>query len=482
MKFGHIYQERLLKGGFPPEWVESAISYRKLKKCIHKVEGELASLGLDPNTLSSLLRHFEKINVETADAEDVEEKPFEYVLAKDEEVSTGGSSEEVSWLAQRPVFHPKLLFTVDEETGEPLNAHLAPETKEKLYQMALLQGMSDIRITELSDFEVIRARPGTSDSAGVSFSDSSTVSTERRRGSSAVRLIEVPLTSDSEFFAMLSTELSGLAALQAQEEQKLYSEISQLSKVIAHVTEPNPRAKKQDLVKWRKIFQLYVESRIFFAATERDHGAHNTAKAGENFRAFSRLLEEHELTKHFKKQESIDALNKFLGINMELLQTLRFQEINYIAMTKILKKFDKRTALGVMTTFPKAVEIPVFSRDLAKAICFQVSQDILTSVPLLDDYLCPICFNIVWRPVKLRCQHVFCIRCLIVMQRDRNDHCPLCREKGVMEANKEHLDDDLAKYLTKWFPEEVKAKQKENEFLAGVDEYGEAYKTKCAVM
>jgi E3 ubiquitin-protein ligase BAH len=337
MKFGHTYQECLLKGGFPSEWVESAISYHKLKKCIHKVEGELASLGLDPNTLSSLLRHFEKTNVETTDAGDVKEKPFQYVLAKDEEVSTDGSSEDVSWLAQRPVFHPKLLFTVDEETGEPLNAHLAPETKEKLHQMALLQGMSDIRITELSDFEVIRARPGTSDSAGVSFSDSSTVSTERRQGSSAVTIIEVPLTSDSEFFAMLSTELSGLAALQAQEEQKLYSEITQLSKVIAHVIEPNCRANKQDLVKWRKIFQLYVESRIFFAATERDHGAHNTAKAGENFRAFSRLLEEHELTKHFKKQESLDALKKFLGINIELLQTLRFQEINYIAMTKILK-------------------------------------------------------------------------------------------------------------------------------------------------
>ena len=337
MKFGHVYQERLLKGGFPPEWIESAISYRKLKKCIHKVEGELASLGLDPNTLSSLLRHFEKTTVETADAEDVEEKPFKYVLAKDEEVSTNGSSENVPWLARRPAFHPKLLFTVDEETGEPLNAYLAPETKEKLHQMALLQGMSDIRITELSDFEVIRARPGTSDSAGISFSDSSTVSTERRRGSSAVRIIEVPLTSDSEFFAMLSTELSGLAALQAQEEQKLRSEITRLSKVIAHITEPNRRASKQDLVKWRKIFQLYVESRIFFAATERDHGAHNAAKAGENFRAFSRLLQEHELTKHFKKQESLDALNKFLGINTELLQTLRFQEINYTAMTKILK-------------------------------------------------------------------------------------------------------------------------------------------------
>ena len=335
MKFGHTYQECLLKGGFPPEWVESAISYRKLKKCIHKVEGELASLGLDPNTLSSLLRHVEKTNVETADAENVEEKPFEYVLAKDEEVSTDGSSEDVSWLAQRPVFHPKLLLTVDEETGEPLNAHLAPETKEKLHQMALLQGMSDIRIAELSDFEVICTRPGTS--ASIPFSDSSTVSTERRRGSGAVRIVEVPLTSDSEFFAMLSTELSGLAALQAQEEQKLHSEITQLSKVIAHVTEPNHRASKQDLVKWRKIFQLYVESRIFFAATERDHGAHNAAKAGENFRAFSRLLEEHELTKHFKKRESLDALNKFLGINIELLRTLRFQEINYTAMTKILK-------------------------------------------------------------------------------------------------------------------------------------------------
>jgi E3 ubiquitin-protein ligase BAH len=41
----------------------------------------------------------------------------------------------------------------------------------------------------------------------------------------------------------------------------------------------------------------------------------------------------------------------------------------------------------------------------------------------------------------------------------------------------------MAAFLKKWFPDEVKAKQKENEELAGVDAYGETYKTyKCAIM
>lgn len=51
-----------------------------------------------------------------------------------------------------------------------------------------------------------------------------------------------------------------------------------------------------------------------------------------------------------------------------------------------------------------------------------------------------------------------------------------------MEADSQNLDPALAKFLVKYFPDEVKAKQKENERAAGVDRYGEAYNDKCAVM
>jgi len=120
-----------------------------------------------------------------------------------------------------------------------------------------------------------------------------------------------------------------------------------------------------------------------------------------------------------------------------------------------------------------------------------VTTDVINHLPLLDDYSCPMCMEIKWRPVRLRCDHVFCIRCLIVMQTNKQHKCPLCREETVGDANSgmpifaihegpadkvsDNLDIQLAEFLKKWFPDEVKAKQKQNVIQAGIDEYGECY-------
>jgi E3 ubiquitin-protein ligase BAH len=50
-------------------------------------------------------------------------------------------------------------------------------------------------------------------------------------------------------------------------------------------------------------------------------------------------------------------------------------------------------------------------------------------------------------------------------------------------ANADNLDTEQAAFLKKWFPEEVKNKQRYNELMAGVDQYGEVYASeKCVVM
>lgn len=99
-------------------------------------------------------------------------------------------------------------------------------------------------------------------------------------------------------------------------------------------------------------------------------------------------------------------------------------------------EFDKRTKLGATKTFPKLIQSDsIMSESMAKAVCFQVSQDILNLVPQVDDYLCPICFSIAWRPIRLRCKHIFCIRCTVRMQKDKKLYCPLCRDKVIMEAD-----------------------------------------------
>ncbi|KAL8810124.1 MAG: hypothetical protein Q9223_003789 [Gallowayella weberi] len=118
---------------------------------------------------------------------------------------------------------------------------------------------------------------------------------------------------------------------------------------------------------------------------------------------------------------------------------------------------------------------------MAKFMCSQLSNEILAIVPQLNDYLCPVCFNVSYKPIRLMCGHVFCIRCMVVMQRSRQTHCPLCRGDVVMQADSVNLDLALMNFLKTFFPVEVKQKQKENERDSGIDQYGEAYE-KCIVM
>jgi E3 ubiquitin-protein ligase BAH len=55
MKFGHDFKESLRAQDFPAHWVDHAIPYSQLKKCLKKVARELHELGLDPETLRELL-------------------------------------------------------------------------------------------------------------------------------------------------------------------------------------------------------------------------------------------------------------------------------------------------------------------------------------------------------------------------------------------------------------------------------------------
>jgi hypothetical protein len=75
------------------------------------------------------------------------------------------------------------------------------------------------------------------------------------------------------------------------------------------------------------------------------------------------------------------------------------------------------------------------SGDVSKAICATLSQEMIGIVPQLDDYLCPVCMTIAWKPIRLACGHLFCIRCMIVLQNSRKSKCPMCREEVVMEAD-----------------------------------------------
>lgn len=99
-------------------------------------------------------------------------------------------------------------------------------------------------------------------------------------------------------------------------------------------------------------------------------------------------------------------------------------------------EFDKRTALGVSRAFPSAVNSrKLLSGDIAKEVCARISNELVSIIPQINDYLCPICYSIAYQPVRLGCQHLFCIRCIIKIQRRKEECCPLCRAHVVMDAS-----------------------------------------------
>jgi E3 ubiquitin-protein ligase BAH len=272
--------------------------------------------------LSKLLKHVEDFNAST-DQDDDQDRPFEYILSPDS--ATDGTSQ------SRKAFHPKLLFYVNDATGEVTCAKLDEETKRKLQMLAVETGMSDMRVFDDSGSSL------KSDEAADLPNPMTTIATNASRNRPGYRTVEVPITSDTEFFTRLTTEVTGLEKLQEREQKKMNVQITDLGKQVAKLTDPDRRANRKMLTVWRQVFQIYVEEGIFFGTTEADHEAHGSDKAMQRLADFQQKIAKAGLVEKLKRKDSLQALNTFLHINREILQGLRFGEINHNAMLKILK-------------------------------------------------------------------------------------------------------------------------------------------------
>jgi E3 ubiquitin-protein ligase BAH len=322
MKFARQFQESLTNDGYPASWVQNAISYGQLKKCVKRVQKELSSIGLDVDTLRTLLATVEA--QENSKPSPAKKDPFQ--TQRNASVSSTNSDDAPlqytfaapSSSSKRIV--PKLLFVVDATTGEPISAALSPETRNLLHQLAVSEKLTNVRITPESDeFQLPLA----------DVEDS-----ERD-----VQYIQIPLNSDSEFFTMLEQELTGLAALQNAEREKLTSDILEVGSTISKATNPDDKKGRQDLLKWRALLECYVDAEVFFATNEQDHGIRGSKEASKRYAEFLANAKSAGLLTPdgYRGKDGRKAVQMFLNVNEELMQCLRFQEINRTAMSKILK-------------------------------------------------------------------------------------------------------------------------------------------------
>ena len=357
-------------------------------------------------------------------------------------------------------FRPRLTIALDPDSGNPVDACLSSQTRLFLEQWYHGEG-----------------RIPTADEVATAATK---INTDERRGSRSHSVVEVPLTTDGDFFQILQREIASLEGLENDEKSRLGQEVVDLGQNLDAMM-LSSRSKAETRA-WQEIFQLYMDFEVFFSSRERHAGIRDSPSASTQLQRFTKTVSTSDHASKLRTHGSA-AFGRFLRINTAILSLMKFQELNNMAVGKILKKFDKRTALHAQATLPPSLfRGRAATQALAKAACFQVSQQLLSIFPHLSDHSCPICLGITWKPIRLRCDHVFCIRCLVVMQREGQNHCPLCRQECVLEANSENLDTRLMEFLKDKFPSEVKAKQRENQRAAGVDKYGEDFNKKCIVM
>lgn len=281
----------------------------------------------------------------------------------------------------------------------------------------------------------------------------------------------IPLASDSAFYQLLIDALlvlsTRLTAVRLDFESKLHDLSRRISDAArpmsathafrahsAHDTNASVidvqtpsfipfSSHKSDLYAWREVFQMYMDAEIFESQAEASRGERPIEDVEGRMSEFLSQLTERGLAsgRRFTTKESCDALRTFLSLNAFILDLRKFQHATAEATRKILKKHTKRTALPhppmlaspfmipvdatprIFSIVPPSADEPGGSAalmprstvSLSRLLGQALGETILPIIPHIDDYACLICTSIAFKPIRLSCRHLFCVRYVILL-------------------------------------------------------------------
>jgi hypothetical protein len=154
----------------------------------------------------------------------------------------------------------------------------------------------------------------------------------------------IPLFSDTAFFQLLSTALQSFSAYLLSVHSDFITILQDLSRNVSQSARPasssssfhphsassNPAAitvsssffasgDKSDLYSWRELFQLYLEAEVFESVNEVDRGERSVEDSETRLRAFLERVMTRGLAKKLKVKQSRIAFDRFLGLNIFIL-------------------------------------------------------------------------------------------------------------------------------------------------------------------
>ncbi|KAH0579150.1 hypothetical protein H2248_003303 [Termitomyces sp. 'cryptogamus'] len=516
MHFSKTYAQLLLS--LPPEIRENAIQYRQLKKLIHDVVRELASLGLTPSILHELLGSSKEQAAVTRHRDEGLRQDNQYQHAKAVYEVTDESGPHLRLWVDAPTHTSNAtlmpLSIPSEEEPEAMTDYDAGEDSDDSREapqgqtslLWRLQRMPEIepttaQITEcLEDDISLPPEEESSPSVLFGFSGHDHEPELPSPGENRNEVV-ILLASDKVFIRTLLNSINGLSAHLLTMQSHFVETLNGLSRTIAKSARPisrttsgfhphsvllskswniNPTNVKSDLYSWREIFQLYVEAEVFESVHELDRGERSVEESEKRLKQFAERVTVRGLgdERKLKSKSSREALETFLELNVFILNIKKFQYASAEATRKILKKHTKRTSLPLFTdklsSHSQAVVLankhpPTLPRTLVQAI----GEILLPIIPQIDDYSCLICTSIAFKPIRLSCGHLFCVRCLVKMQKRGNGNCPMCRAPCVLTANRTNVDWALLNFMQDWFPIEAHEKLTQNQKEATKEQFEE---------
>ncbi|KAF9652502.1 hypothetical protein BDM02DRAFT_3089024 [Thelephora ganbajun] len=493
MHFSKSYAQTLLS--LPPELRENAISYRQLKKLINQVVQELTFLGFSPEFIRDTAKQWND-DLHTMKKPDTDEQTMVIIPS--------------NAFANRGL---RLLYEVDNDLG-----HLAP----RLRLIIDKDTDMDTAVTPSSHPSIL----GGFSNQSVSGRDLPVALHQIHIPNSPAREYIIPLASNTAFFDLLTSAINSLSTRLIAVRSEFMAELEGLSKSISDSALPisqinasyrpfsvkdDPGAidipstksafrpkldARSDLYLWRQLLGLYIDSEVFDGVAERNRGERSLEDAEFRMVEFLGRVEKSGILRGKSKKAHLEV-ETFLRLNNIILDLKKLNYASSEASRKILKKHAKRTALPFPPSLPREIisavgvvgmEMPIGTGSLSTGQTTQaliplpqhyeslpqllvqaIGETILPIIPHVDDYSCVICTGIAFKPIRLSCGHLFCVRCLVKMQKRGKSDCPMCRSPCVLTADRSNVDWALLNFMADWFPVESREKLRSNEREANAE-------------
>ncbi|EQC31870.1 hypothetical protein SDRG_10388 [Saprolegnia diclina VS20] len=153
-------------------------------------------------------------------------------------------------------------------------------------------------------------------------------------------------------------------------------------------------------------------------------------------------------------------LNAALDLSHRVDALRRFVVLNYLAVVKISKKFDKSIA-GSMQSEILASDLllqPFYAGSYVDDLYSHTAATtdalllhLLPDAPAASaDASCPICLYHFTSPVTLSCSHTFCWSCLAKAAEHHIHACPLCRQVQSIDPRDYEIDGLLQRFLKRY--------------------------------